>query len=88
MTCLLFLYGIRLLRPDAGRLLRLIVASLVMGVALATAQQFWPIPPEASLRGLAQLGSYVGGGLALYLLMLRALGSLELEALVRVLRRR
>ncbi len=81
-------YGIRLLRPDAGRLLRLIVASLVMGVVLATAQQFWPIPPEASLRGLAQLGSYVGGGLALYLLMLRALGSPELEALVRVLRRR
>ena len=81
-------YGVRLLGPDAARLARLILASLVMGVVLATAQQFWPIPRQASLLGLVRLGGYVGGGLALYLLTLRALGSPELEALVRLLRRR
>ncbi len=81
-------YGIRLRRPDFERLLRLVVASAVMGVVLGAAQQFWPVPPEASLRGFTRLGSYVAGGLAVYLLMLRVLGSPELEALVRVLRRR
>jgi putative peptidoglycan lipid II flippase len=64
----------------AGVLMRIALAAVAMGAALAAARALWPMPAPAGVAAL-QVALFIAGGFALYGLLLAALGVVDRTAL-------
>jgi putative peptidoglycan lipid II flippase len=90
-TLAFLLYRRGLLRPDArlrARLVRIVAAAVLLGVALwLAAQPLAGLLAESDLAGVAALAALVAGGLVLYGVLAQILGATSLVEMRAMLRR-